>query len=80
MQLYEFQGAAPATAIAAKLLDSNFRRLRPINNSGSARHYLLTESPDGWSMKIFPDWPNGGTHVLGFANGSMQWIPTTGCP
>lgn len=81
MNLVSFQTAAPATAIKAADLDANFAKLKPMQPAGSPRQYSLTESPVGWSMKIFPDFPTGSgkMHVLGIQGGQLRWIPTQEC-
>jgi hypothetical protein len=86
MELVKFQsqlgGKDPAASpfkIAARDLDGNFAKLKPLQADGDARQYLLTETPEGWSLKIFPQFPTGGLHILGVENGSLRWVPTTGC-
>lgn len=41
--------------LRAQDLDDNFRRLRPIAQDGNTRQYAIEETPDGWSLKLFPD-------------------------
>lgn len=81
MQLATFSDKVPAAAISARDLDANFFRLRPLQSDGTNRQYLLTETPEGWSIKIFPDFPpnSGKLHVLGFQEGFLRWVPTTEC-
>lgn len=79
--LTTFANKVPSATISARDLDANFRRLRPLRSDGVARQYLLTETSDGWSMKIFPEFPanSGKLHVLGFQSGIMRWVPTAEC-
>jgi hypothetical protein len=65
--------------IPARDLDRNFAMLKPLKQDGNSRQYLLTETPEGWSIKIFPDFPGGGLHVLGFQAGNLVWVPTEAC-
>ncbi len=66
--------------IPAKDLDRNFAMLQPLKSDGNARQYLLTETPEGWSLKIFPDFPSGsGLFVLGFDSGGLRWVETESC-
>lgn len=72
--------AAPPFRIPARDLDNNFAKLKPLQSDGNTRHYLLTETPEGWTMKIFPDFPSGtGLFVLGFEAGGMRWVETQSC-
>lgn len=74
MLLRTFADKAPATTINAADLDANFKRLRPLPQDGSPRHYYLTETPDGWSFRVLPKFPNGtGPFMLAFANGQLYW-------
>lgn len=81
MQIATFSDKTPSATISARDLDANFRRLRPLQSDGTNRQYLLTETPDGWRIQIFPDFPasSGSLHVLGFQNGFMRWVPTQDC-
>lgn len=81
MELYSFVQNSPAASISAEQLDKNFRRLRPLRADGtSAKQYLLTESPNGWALQIFPNFPNNGAlHVLGFQSGRLLWVSTSEC-
>ena len=66
--------ASPPFRIPARDLDRNFSMLKPLRTDGNARQYLLTETPEGWSIKIFPDFPSGeGPFFLAFANGRLYW-------
>lgn len=66
--------ASPPFRIPARDLDRNFAMLKPLRTDGNARQYLLTETPEGWSIKIFPDFPSGeGPFFLAFANGRLYW-------
>jgi hypothetical protein len=66
--------AAPPYRIPARDLDSNFAKLKPLKLDGNARQYLLTETPEGWSIKIFPDFPSGaGPFFLALSNGRLYW-------
>lgn len=72
-------GTKAALTISAKDLDDNFSRLKPIQQSGNARHYLLTETPDGWSMRIFPEFPSGTeTYFLAFDGAGLYWVTMSG--
>jgi hypothetical protein len=81
MELFKFASEAGSTSIKADALDFNFSKLRPLNNTGYPRHYALTETPEGWSMTIFPAFPQGtgALHVLGIQNGQLRWVPTEAC-
>lgn len=87
MELFKFtsalggkDAAAPPFRIPARALDENFAKLTPLKQDGNARQYLLTETPEGWTMKIFPDFPSGtGLFVLGYREGSLQWVATENC-
>ncbi len=71
--------SAPPFRIPAAVLDDNFSRLRPLQQDGDSKQYAVTETPQGWSLTIFPPYPDSGLHVLGIKDGKIQWIPTTGC-
>ena len=74
MTLKTFADKAPAPTINAKDLDDNFRRLRPIRTDGNPRHYILDETPDGWSIRVLPNFPSGaGPFFLGLINGQLFW-------
>ena len=74
MQLQTFSDKAPANSINAKDLDANFRRLRPIPQDGSPRHYSLNETPDGWSIRVLPNFPSSSDPCfLAIANGTLYW-------
>lgn len=74
MTLKTFSDKAPALTINAKDLDDNFRRLRPRPTDGNPRHYILDETPDGWSIRVLPNFPNGtGPFFLGLINGQLFW-------
>jgi len=74
MLLKTFVDKAPAVTISAKDLDENFRRLRPLQADGEPRHYYLSETPDGWSFRVLPNFPSGvGPFFLAFANGALYW-------
>lgn len=81
MELHQFSESAPAASISSKMLDQNFRKLRPLRVDGNAaRQYLLTETPDGWRLQIFPTFPEAGSlHLLGIKDGAMGWFSTTEC-
>jgi hypothetical protein len=87
MELISFTaklGGKDATAapyrIPARDLDRNFQMLKPLKQDGNARQYLLTETPEGWSIKIFPDFPSGdGLFVLGCQQGTLTWVTTESC-
>lgn len=64
----------PPFRIPAKDLDKNFAMLKPLKTDGNSRQYLLTETPEGWTIKIFPDFPSGdGPFFLAFAKGRLYW-------
>jgi hypothetical protein len=74
MDLKTFADKAPANSINARDLDANFRRLRPLPQDGAPRHYYLNETPDGWSIRVLPNFPNGtGPHFLAIAGGQLYW-------
>lgn len=74
MQLKTFADKAPATTINAADLDANFRKLRPLGADGATRHYYINETPDGWSIRVLPEFPSGaGPFLLGFAGGKLYW-------
>lgn len=82
MELFKFTNliGGPANAIPAAALDANFAKLKPLRQDGNSRQYLLTETPEGWSLRIFPDFPSGGgLHVLGVEGGALRWVPTNAC-
>jgi hypothetical protein len=84
MDLFKFSnklgGTDPSSLpfrIPARELDGNFAKLKPLKLDGSSRQYLLTETPEGWSIKIFPDFPSGvGPFFLAFSGGSLYWTGT----
>ena len=72
--------AAPPFRIPAKLLDANFAMLKPLAQDGDSRQYLLNETPEGWSLQIFPQFPGGDTlHILGVQSGKLVWVQTSSC-
>jgi len=81
MELVRFSdklaGKDPTAApyrIPARDLDRNFSMLKPLKADGNARQYLLTETPEGWAIKIFPDFPSGaGPFFLAFGGGGLYW-------
>jgi hypothetical protein len=74
MTLKTFSDKAPAPTINAKDLDDNFRRLRPIRTDGNPRHYIIDETPDGWSIRVLPNFPSGaGPFLLGLYSGQLYW-------
>lgn len=74
MQLKTFADKAPATTINAADLDANFRKLRPLGTDGEPRHYYINETPDGWSIRVLPEFPSGnGPFFLAMAGGKMYW-------
>ena len=81
MELVRFSdklaGKDPTAApyrIPARDLDRNFSMLKPLKADGNARQYLLTETPEGWAIKIFPDFPSGaGPFFLAISNGRLYW-------
>lgn len=82
MELFQFikQRAVDPSKISAAELDANFAKLKPLQGDGTAKQYLLTETPQGWYMNIFPKFPSGGdTFVLGCVQGTLTWIATEEC-
>jgi hypothetical protein len=72
--------SGPPFRIPAKLLDANFSMLRPLAQDGDSRQYVLNETPEGWSIKIFPNFPSGSElNVLGVRGGKLEWVPTEEC-
>jgi hypothetical protein len=74
MNLIEFArqvGTRDAFAIRARDLDNNFRRLRPKTNGT----YGLNEMSDGWSLNIFPAFPEETTvaQALTLQDGALSW-------
>jgi hypothetical protein len=74
MQLIEFSaqvGTRDAFAIRARDLDSNFRKLRPQTNGT----YGINETGDGWSLNIFPVFPEESTvaQALTLQEGALAW-------
>lgn len=76
MNLYQFQqqvGTRDAFAIRARQLDENFRKLQPQSNGT----YGINESPNGWSLNIFPPFPEepeaSQTYFLSYIGGGLQW-------
>lgn len=66
--------SAPPFRIPARDLDKNFAMLKPLKLDGNSRQYLLTETPEGWMLKIFPEFPSGtGPFFLAISNGRMFW-------
>lgn len=81
MNLHKFVQKKGATTISAQELDDNFARLKPLLQDGSIASYSVNETPQGWSLNIFPPLPDGagGPFVLGFTGGRLSWIPTENC-
>lgn len=78
--LHKFTSKRGAKTISAQMLDDNFAQLQPLQPSGNAKHYSLSQSPQGWSMRIFPEAPlDGKLYVLALSNGQMVWYPTKDC-
>jgi len=78
--LHKFIMQKGAQSISAQQLDENFAQLEPLQPSGNAKQYALTRSPEGWTMRIFPEAPNdGGLYVLAMSNGEIVWYPTQNC-
>lgn len=74
MDLYKFQsqvGTQDAQAIRARQLDENFSRLQPQSNGT----YGINETANGWSLNIFPTYPQTATQALylAYTGGSLQW-------
>lgn len=76
MQLVEFQGQVgtrDAFAIRARDLDSNFRKLKPQTNG----QYGINETIDGWSLNIFPAYPEEAEETqaffLSYIGGALEW-------
>lgn len=55
--------AQPPFRLAAKDLDSNFAKLKPLTTDGNNRQYAITETPDGWFLKLFPEQPDATAKV-----------------
>jgi len=55
MQLHEFKNDKGASTISSEMLDSNFRRVRPLATDGPSRQYAVTETPEGWQLTLFLD-------------------------
>lgn len=81
MELFKFQNEVGSATLPAAALDANFAKLKPLQQTGYPRQYALTETPQGWSITIFPAFPqtSGALHVLGIQNGQMRWVPTEEC-
>jgi hypothetical protein len=80
MTLHSFVAETGSPTISAKALDENFSKLKPLRQDGSPRQYGVTETKDGWSLTIFPPFPNSDAlHVLGVQDGVLQWIETESC-
>lgn len=79
MKLHTFSDKKGAMTISADHLDQNFARCKPLLQDGSSAQYRVTETPNGWQLKILPDAPSGGTFVLGFSGGALVWLPTEAC-
>lgn len=81
MELVKFSGQLsgnnPTSSpyrLKASDLDRNFAMLKPLKSDGNARQYLLTETPEGWAIKIFPDFPSGaGPFFLAFSATGLYW-------
>lgn len=76
MQLFKFQsqvGGGDAYAIRARQLDDNFSRVQPVPNG----QYGINETSNGWSLNIFPPYPEEATETqaffLSYVNGAMEW-------
>lgn len=41
--------------IPARDLDENFTKLKPLKTDGNNRQYAVNETPNGWSLTLFPD-------------------------
>lgn len=80
LKRFTLERAGNPYAISAESLDYNFSRLVPLKQDGNAPQYSVTETPNGWSLNIFPPYPSGsGTYVLGFTRGGLAWIATEAC-
>jgi hypothetical protein len=81
MQLHKFTDKKGAASINADHLDENFARLRPLLQDGTTVGYSVSESPQGWSLTIFPPLPDGagGPFILGLAGGRLVWLATENC-
>ena len=80
MNLYQFQqqvGTRDAFAIRARQLDENFRKLQPQSNGT----YGINESPNGWSLNIFPPFPEEveetQAYFLSYTGGGVEWSEGT---
>lgn len=85
MQLEKFtnllagtSASGPPYRIPAAILDNNFARLQPLQGDG-VKNYSITETPNGWSLELFPERPPTGTYVLGCINGQITWLTTEAC-
>lgn len=70
----------PPFVISAGKLDKNFSICYLLPADGNNTDYTIDRSVDGgYKLKILPDRPSTGTHVLGCVNGALQWIATEEC-
>lgn len=85
MKLIKFEQAKQGNgkyAIRAKDLDSNFAKVKPLEGQdGNVPQYSINETPNGWSLNIFPPYPSGteGPYVLAFNGTGLVWMPTQDC-
>lgn len=78
--LYKFAEKKGAGGIEADRLDANFARLKPLMQDGNAPQYSVTQTPEGWSLNIFPPFPAGtGPFVLAYSGGALIWLETEAC-
>lgn len=75
MSLFKFTaqvGTQEAFSIRARALDENFERLQPLPNGT----YGIDQTPQGWSLRIFPSYPTQETsaaYYLTLSGGSLRW-------
>lgn len=90
MELHRFANDRGDTRISADRLDDNFARLKPLPQDGAGRQYSITETPNGWLLRLFPEAnndalsilsspPSNGTYVLGSVDGVIRWLTTESC-
>lgn len=69
--MIKFEPQIGQTSIKARDLDRNFARVQPIQNG----QYGINQTEEGWSLNIFPPFPNEATQALAltYTGGSLQW-------
>lgn len=69
--MIKFEPKIGQTSIKARDLDRNFARVQPLQNG----QYGINQTEDGWSLNIFPPFPEIATEALAltYTGGAIQW-------